>query len=159
MSTPTPLWCRIEEQSSTLAGLYYRLMLVVGPSRSGKTTALRRLSDERSWPLVNINLSLSERLLELTSRQRAFNASRLLNQVIEERPGDVLLLDNTEILFSSLLRQDPLRLLQGLARHRCVIASWAGHYDGGPLTYAVPSHPEFRQYENPDAVVVPTADR
>ncbi|MCY4594979.1 MAG: BREX-3 system P-loop-containing protein BrxF [Bryobacterales bacterium] len=156
MRTSIPLWCRIEEQSSTLARLYYRLMLVVGPSRSGKTTALRRLSTERCWPLVNVSLALSERLLELTSRQHAFAASRLLDQVTKEPSGDVLLLDNTEILFNCALRLDPLRLLQGIARHRSVIASWAGHCDNGPLTYAVPGHPEFRQYENPDVVVVPT---
>ena len=156
MRTSTPLWCHIEEQISTLAGLYYRLMLVVGPSRSGKTTALRRLSAARSWPLVNVNLALSERLLELTSRQRAFEASSLLDRVAKERSGDVLLLDNTEILFDPTLRLDPLRVLQGIARHRSVIASWTGHYDDGPLTYAVPSHPEFRKYEDPDVVVVPT---
>ena len=156
MRASIPLWRRIEEQSATLASLYYRLMLVVGPSRSGKTTALRRLAAERSWPLVNVNLALSERLLELTSRQHAFEASRLLDQVTKERSGDVLLLDNTEILFNCALRLDALRVLQGIARHRSVIASWTGHYDDGPLTYAVPGHPEFQQYENPDVVVVPT---
>ena len=156
MRTSTPLWYRIEEQSSTLAGRYYKLVLVVGPSRSGKTTALRRLSTERSWPLVNVNLALSEGLLELTSRQRALNSSKLLDKVTNEPSGDVLLLDNIEILFDCTLRLDPLRLLQRIARQRSIIASWPGHYDGGSLTYAAPSHPEFRQYQDPDVVVVPT---
>ena len=151
-----PLLHRVKQHLPVLASLYYRLLLVVGPLRSGKTTALRRLADERSWPLINVNLSLSERLLGLTSRQRPFEVSRLLDRIAHECTGDVLLLDNTEILFSPVLHQDPLRLLQGLARNRSVIATWAGDYDANRLTYAVPAHPEFRRYDNPDVAIVPT---
>ena len=156
MEAPNLLSHRIEEQSLGLVDRYHRLMLVVGPARSGKTTVLRQLSTKRSWPFVNVNLALSERLLDHTSRNRALHVSSLLDQVTKESPGEVLLLDNTEILFSTALRLDPLRLLQRIARHRSVIACWAGHYDDGLLTYAIPSHPEFKQYENPDAVVVST---
>lgn len=147
---------RVKQHLPLLASLYYRLLLVVGPARSGKTTALRRLADDRSWPLINVNLSLSGRLLGLTSRQRPFEVSRLLDRLADEYPGDVLLLDNTEILFSPVLQQDPLRLLQGLARNRTVIATWAGDYDGNGLTYAVPAHSEFRRYDNPEVAIVPT---
>jgi hypothetical protein len=63
--------------------------------------------------MVAVNLELSERLLELTSKQRALRAPRLLGEIADGHPGDVLLLDNTEILFSTELQQDPLRLLLG----------------------------------------------
>ena len=110
------------------------------------------------WPLVNVNLSLSERLLELTSRKRALKVPQLLDQVAKEHEGEVILLDNTEILFSPELKQDPLRLLQGLSRNRTVVATWAGKQDGESLTYAEPTHPEFKRYQKPDAVIVPTLD-
>jgi len=148
----------IAEQVPAAAGIYHRLILVVGPPRTGKTTALRDLAEDRSWPLVNVNLSLSERLLELTSRQRALNVQRLLDQIAKEHESEVLILDNTEVLFSPDLQQDPLRLLQGLARNRTVIAAWAGEREGENLTYANPAHPEFKRYQKPDAVIVPTPD-
>ena len=154
----TSLPHRIVEQVSAAAGLYHRLILVAGPPRTGKTTILRDLAEERSWSLVNVNLSLSERLLELTSRQRALKVPRLLDQVVREHEGDVILLDNTEILFSLELQQDPLRLLQGLSRNRTVIASWAGKQEGESLTYGDPAHPEFRRYHKPAAVIVPALD-
>ena len=149
---------RITEQIPSTTSLYHRLILVVGPPRSGKTTAFRNIAAEHAWPLVNVNLSLSERLLELTSRQRALKVSRLLHQLVKEHEGEVLILDNIEVLFSPELQQDPLRLLQGLARNRTVIAAWAGESEGQSLTYAEPTHPEFKRYQKPDAVIVPTLD-
>ena len=147
---------RIIEQVQGAATLYHRLILVTGPPRTGKTTALRELQANQSWPLVNVNLTLSERLLELTTRQRALKVAGLLDKLAKEHESDVLILDNTEVLFSLELQQDPLRLLQGLARNRTVIAAWAGEYQGTNLTYADATHPERRRYSKPDAVIVPT---
>ena len=153
-----PLSQRISERVPTAVGLYHRLILVVGPPRTGKTTALRELVADKGWPLVNVNLALAERLLELTAKQRALRVARLLDQVADEHAGEVLLLDNTEVLFSLELKQDPLRLLQGFARDRTVVAAWAGECEGESLIYADPTHPEYRRYQEPDAVIVPTLD-
>ena len=147
---------RILEQVPGAAPLYFRLILLTGPPRTGKTTALRDLHAKQSWPMVNVNLTLSERLLELTTRQRALKVAGLLEKLAREHEGDVLILDNTEVLFSLELQQDPLRLLQGLARNRTVIAAWAGEYKESSLTYADAAHPERRRYRKPDAVIVPT---
>ncbi|RME29212.1 MAG: BREX-3 system P-loop-containing protein BrxF [Deltaproteobacteria bacterium] len=150
-----PLSRRIVERLPDANRSYHRLVLVVGPPASGKTTALRNLSAAHGWPLVNVNLALSERLLELTRKQRALRAPRILSEIVERHPGDVLLLDNTEILFSPDLQQDPLRLLQGLARNRTVIATWSGEMDGDNLTYARAPHPEHRRYLQPAVIIVP----
>lgn len=131
---------------------------MVGPPRSGKTTALRRLAKERGWSLVNVNLRLSQRLLGFTSRRRPHVVQGLLDEVVGEQRSQTLLLDNTEMLFNPELQLDPLRLLQQLSRNRSVVASWAGGYDGERLTYAVPGHVEYKRYSTPDAVIVSTED-
>jgi hypothetical protein len=153
---PAVLSHRIAEQVPETSSMYHRLILVVGPPRTGKTTALCELAKERSWPLLNVNLALSERLLELTSKQRSLKVTHILDQLAKEQGDGVLILDNTEVLFSPELRQDPLRLLQGLARNRTIIASWAGEFEGENLTYADPAHPESQRYHQPDAVIVST---
>jgi hypothetical protein len=154
----TSLSHRIAAKVVASAGQYHRLILVAGPPRTGKTTALRDLAEERSWPLVNVNLALSSHLLELTATQRALKVPRLLDQVIREHDGDVFILDNIELLFSPDLQQDPLRLLQILSRNRTVIAAWPCEQDGESLIYAEPAHPEFRRYHKPDVIVVRTLD-
>ena len=60
------------------AGLYNRLVLVVAPTGTGKTTALQDVQNRTGAPLVNVNLDLSRRMLELTERQRALQLPRLL---------------------------------------------------------------------------------
>lgn len=105
--------------------------------------------------MINVNLELSERLLDLTSKQRSLRAPRLLGEIVDLHQGEVLLLDNTEILFSTELQQDPLRLLQGLSRNHAVIASWNGEMVDENLVYAVPGHSEYRRYHRPQAIVIP----
>lgn len=144
----------IRHRLSGIADLYHRLVLLVGPSRSGKTTALRALAKADGWPRVNVGVELSQRLLDLTERQRALQAPRLLEEVVASVSADVVLLDNTEILFASALRQDPLRLLQSVSRGRTIVAAWPGTVGGGCLTYAVPEHPEFRRYPSNDLMMV-----
>jgi len=51
--------------------MYFRLILMVGPAGSGKTSALQEVSARTSAPLVNVNLELSRRMLDLTERKRA----------------------------------------------------------------------------------------
>lgn len=119
---------------------------MVADSGSGKTRLLRQLSEELRFPLVNVNRELSRRLLDLTERQRTLRLPRLLHEIVDAAHADVMLLDNLEVLFDVALKQDPLRLLQGLSRGRTLVASWNGAHDGRYMTYATPEHPEYRRY-------------
>ena len=133
--------------------LYHRLILMVGPAGSGKTSALQEVSASTSAPLVNVNLELSRRMLDLTERQRALQLPRLLGEIVGEATGELVLLDNIEILFDVHLKQDPLRLLQGLSRNKTVVAAWNGSIVDGHITYAAADHPEDRRYPIRDFLV------
>jgi hypothetical protein len=153
-----PLSHRVAEQIEEARPLYHRLVIVAGPPRSGKTSALRDLHDEHGWPLVNVNLALSEKLLELTAKQRALRVARIVDDIVQDQAGDTVLLDNIEMLFHPDLKQDPLRLLQSLSRNRTIVATWRGAQLGSSLTYAAPDHPEFRRFEEPQALIVSSGD-
>ncbi len=127
-------------------GLYHRLVLLVGPAGSGKTTALQDLSSELAAPLINVNLELSRRLLELPERRRPLEVRDLLRDALGEASGEIVLLDNIELLFDVNLKQDPLRLLQSLSRNRTVVVAWNGSVSDGHVTYAAPDHPEYGRY-------------
>lgn len=145
---------RIIKKIGQAGELYYRLIMLVGPAGSGKTAALQAVHERTMTPYVNVNLELSRRMLNLTERRRALQLPRLLAEIADASATDVVLLDNTEVLFDVLLRQDPLRLLQGLSRNRTVVAAWSGSIDGEHLVYAMPDHPEYRRYPLQDFLVV-----
>ena len=74
---------------------------------------------------LDVNLALSGELLELTAKQRSLRLPGILDQIADQAHSPVVL-DNLEILFDNDLKQDPLRLLQGISRNRAVVASWNG---------------------------------
>jgi hypothetical protein len=148
----------LEQMIPTLPQQYHRLILIVGQPGAGKTRLLKELSRRAGGaiPYLNLNLALSQQLLDLTGKERPLRARRLLAEILDEQPQETLALDNIELLFEPTLHQDPLVLLQGLSRNKSLIAAWPGTYDAASqvLTYAEPGHPEYRRYQKPEVIVV-----
>ena len=149
-----PLADRVIRRIGQAAELYHRLVMLVAPAGAGKTAALQDVHERTAAPLVNVNLELSRRMLDLTERQRALQLPRLLAEIVSASAADVVLLDNIEVLFDVSLKQDPLRLLQGLSRNKTVAAAWSGSIDGKQMIYATPDHPEYRRYPLRDFLIV-----
>lgn len=148
---------RILQALAEARGSYYRLVLVVGPARSGKSAGLRTFAERGGAPLINVSLELSSQMLELSERQRALRASQILGNVVKQDGASTVLLDNLEILFDPSLQLDPLRVLLSLSRRQTIIAAWGGTIQRGNVarvTYAAPEHPEFRTYTVRDFIVV-----
>lgn len=127
-------------------GLYHRLVLLVAPSGSGKTAILKSVAQTQKLPFLNVNLEVSSRMLDITGRQRAIRAGKVLREIVDGTQGSPVLLDNIEILFDQALKQDPLRLLKDVARSHTVVAAWNGTVDDHGLSYAQPDHPEYQHY-------------
>jgi RNase adaptor protein for sRNA GlmZ degradation len=117
----------IAEQAEIAAKSFYRLVLVAGPPGSGKTSALNELQSAKGWSLLNLNKVLSERLLDLTSKQRRLRTADIVRDLIEEQGNQtVSMLDNIGLLFHPALQQEPMIALQRASRNRTVIAAWQG---------------------------------
>jgi Cdc6-like AAA superfamily ATPase len=144
---------KLKQSLKAVDGLYCRLILLVGDVDSGKTVTLHEIADELCVPVINVNLEISSKLLELTAKQRTLHLPRLLEE-ITERGNSTLVLDNLEILFDKEMKQDPLRLLERISRNYTVIASWNGSAEGGKLRYAEVGHPEYQSYDHIDALIV-----
>jgi ABC-type uncharacterized transport system ATPase component len=145
---------KLEQAIRDAALQYFRLVLVVGAPGSGKTAALQSVAQDLRCQLVNVNLELCKRMLDLTRGQRSRQIERLLKDVIAAVSGEVVLLDNLEILFDTSLEVDPLRLLQVSSRNRTIVASWNGNFQDARLTYAEPGHHEFIQFNHVEATVI-----
>ena len=66
----------VKAQLAAAREMYYRLVLLVGPARSGKTSMLKSIAASESAPLVNVGLELSNRMLEVAEAQRAIETPK-----------------------------------------------------------------------------------
>jgi hypothetical protein len=144
---------KIKRSLHTAEGLYHRLVLLVGEAGIGKTGVLQKIASDFGSSIININLTLSNGLLDQTGKQRSLRLPEILNQIMNKAQSPVIL-DNLEILFDKDLKQDPLRLLQGISRNRTVVASWNGAFIGERLIYAERGHAEYRHYDSINALIV-----
>jgi len=134
-----------------IGALHSKLILLVGRPGSGKTALLAKLADRRGAKVLNLGSALGNRLAMLPSRQRALKVPVLLRELADEHAeGDLLLVDNIELLFDQTLKLDPLDLLKRHAHVRRVVAVWPGELRGdataGRLSYAEMGHPEYQDY-------------
>jgi ATPase family associated with various cellular activities (AAA) len=133
---------------------YYRLILVVGPAGSGKTRVLRAVAEGTGLPCITVSLELSQCLLDVPEQRRPLRALEVLSDIVGKAESAVVLLDDTELLFDASLKLEPLHCLQRISRQKTVVATWNGALQNGRLVYAVPGHPEYRQYPAGDLMVV-----
>ena len=99
---------QVRQRLSEIADNYHRLVLLVGPSGSGRTAALRVLADAEKVPVFNVGEEISQQLLDLTERQRVLQLAKLLEDAVAGLPSYLTILDNAEVLFNPVLKQDPV---------------------------------------------------
>ena len=122
---------------------YYKLTILAGGARAGKTRLLKQVAATLDLPLINLSLLLSQRLLSQSRRQRSLNAEDVAIEVIDEHMKSGLCLDDTELLFDSTLRLNPLIFLQDISRNRLIVATWTGSVAGGELSFGHTGHPDY----------------
>lgn len=138
---------KLQRTIDDLHALQSKLLLVVGPPGAGKTKLLEVLGKSREAEIMNVGAALGRRLTTLPPKERPLQVNTIFRELAEKyASGDLLLIDNIELLFDLTLRLDPLDLLKRQARRRRVIAVWPGELREGRLTYAVVGHPEYRDY-------------
>lgn len=145
---------QLERLIGEIGDLNSKLILLVGPGRSGKTQLLRQLGAKLNIEPLNVGLELGRRLAATPKNKRGFSAGELLREISDkERTEAPLLIDNLELLFEPGLQINPLDLVKRLAHSKRVVAVWPGELRGDRLIYADMSHPEHRDYSR-DGVVV-----
>ena len=100
-----------------------------------------------------VGRGLSQALLAVSLQGRTRAARDWLEAAIKEKaPGPVLCAD-TDILFEPSLQLDPLTIFRQISRIVPVIVFWAGKYENGVLSYAVPEHQHYRVWRKPEVEI------
>lgn len=138
---------RLDRLVGDVAALHSKLIVIVGASGAGKSALLANLGGRHDANVLNVGSELSRRLAVRPAKQRALAVSTILRDLADQHAvGDLLLLDNIELLFDRTLQLDPLDLLKRHAHARRVVAVWPGELRDGRLIYAEMGHPEHQDY-------------
>lgn len=138
---------QLEKVTDEVASLYSKLIVLVGEPGAGKSDLLSDLGKRHEARVLKVGSELGRRLAACPVKQRPLAAPALLREVADQHAsGDLLLLDNIELLFDRTLQLDPLDLLKRHAHARRVVAVWPGELRDGRLIYAEMGHPEHQDY-------------
>lgn len=115
---------------------------------------IMQLQSKVNMGCINLNLLLSEKLMDIPVSKRSRAVGTIINEVIKANDAEILAFTDYELLFLPELKQDPLRLFEELSRERIIVVFWRGKYENGTLTHAEPWHREYREYSIIDAEVI-----
>ncbi|MEQ8192326.1 MAG: BREX-3 system P-loop-containing protein BrxF [Candidatus Eremiobacterota bacterium] len=119
-----------------------KLLFITGSSSSCRNNFIKTAEKELNIPSVNLSLSLTERLLTMSVKERVYKLSDVLLEIIPEKSSSIFL-TSIEVLFEPSLEVNLFPLLKKLARTCTLIVNWPGEYDGNYLIYGRPEHREY----------------
>ncbi|WP_320820294.1 BREX-3 system P-loop-containing protein BrxF [Thalassolituus sp.] len=126
---------------STSKGL--KLIFVLGEKN-------KVLNNKASIQSVSLNKLLSKELVTVTKKNRSRKVLEITSRIIESKSKEIVFVTDLEILFDRSLEVEPVRLLETCAKHKTIMVLWPGDKTSSGLSYATPSHPEYRNYKASD---------
>jgi len=121
-----------------------KLIIVTGKDASRLLEIASAVDD---FQLINMDLELSEKLVDIPKQNRPKLITSVFADLLIENRSKVLCLDHIHILFDCTLSVDPLKLLRSNAKNLTLVVAWPGDKNASSLSYATPNHPEYRSYK------------
>ena len=119
----------------------HKMVVVLGAFASGKTALLKDIAAELNAVYLNLNLSLTEELQKIPRSNYADGVTvhRLIDEICDQQSpnGEILLIDNVEILFSPELgKVNPIDTFKRVSRQRVVVLSLPARRQGNYAEYS-----------------------
>ena len=144
------LWLQMALDRFRQQQLYYPCCLLVSRDVAVLDRAAVEAQRLFAWPLVSMDDVVCEPLLPLSVKERAGQVNELIEMALQAYVPGPVLVTNTDVLFEPSLQLDPLLLYQRASRLLPLVVTWAGSFEPGRLSYAVPEHAHYRLWRTTD---------
>lgn len=141
----------LQNNLSKIQDQYYKI-IYVNEYLHGNSVSY--FAQQEGTPYINLGLSLSEKLLNYSLKQRPFVVQQVFEDLLIEANSKVICLDFIEILFDPSLQIQPLSLLKNLSKNYTLVVAWRGVYQDNTLIYSEVGHPEYYKYALVDEGII-----
>lgn len=124
-----------------------KIVFIVGQPGSGKSKIMRELSDMRGWEYIDCRTLITEEILELMPKARPAEAPRIMSSILAKLEADVVLLDRAQVLFTPVLRLEPMTVLRQISRKRLLVVAWPGEMSDGKLIFVQNDRLPSQEYD------------
>ena len=129
----------------------YNKILYLYEYKKGDT--LKYYSEVNKLTYINVNLYLSEKLMDVKPNRRPYKVIDLMNS-LGDNDDDIICIDYFEILFEPSLKLQPFDILKNLSRRKTVLVAWRYELKDGYLVYAQPGQKKKKKELITDTTII-----
>lgn len=141
----------IQKSLINISQRYYK-QIYVNEYEIGNNVAL--FSKENHYPLLSLNLLVSEVMKDVHDSRRTFKTIDLVNELILDMDSEIVCIDNFEVLFEPTLKVNPFELFMNLSKNKTLVIAWRGTISENNFMYAESGHPEYLKFPTKDALII-----
>ena len=127
---------------------YNKLIFVIDKS------FIENIKEKTNYKCINLNISLTKRLLEYPIKKRGSKVGKLTHDIIDMYEDEVIIIHGLEVLFTNYLNVSCIELLKLNSRNKILIVEWPGEYKNNTLIYAKGYIEEFKYKVNNEFKVI-----
>lgn len=141
---------KFQSELDSLGSRWNKLLFVNGISYE----KAKEMASQIHIPYINLNLVLSEKLMEIPKSKYPLQVMDLIEDFLENNQSETYWIGDIEILFDQQLQQNPVRLLENIGKRYKLVVTWSGEWNERQLSYATPDHPEYFTCHETDGKIV-----
>lgn len=130
------------------------LTIVVNTSIDKLHRTIDMISLDHALSFISLDMEISKLFINKQQNDYPGKIIDWISKKISGSQEDIILLFNIDILFVPEFKLDPLIIFKQISRNKHLLVFWPGEYKNNKLSYAIPEHAHYRNWESSGIEVI-----